>query len=88
MIVTRTPKGWLVILQPDNLARMKAGDPVTIPDLGLMICYEELPQEQLVAKLQGGDPRPYLTRGWQQHPDDFADPVKVGTTEYQKRKHN
>ena len=77
MIMARTPKGLLIILQPDNLARMKAGDPVTIPDLGLTICYEELPQDQLVAKLQN-DPMKYLGRGWQNHPDDYIDATPLG----------
>ena len=71
MIVARTPDGWLIVLQPENLARMKAGDPVTIPDLGLMICYESIPQDKLMEKLKDGDPRKYLTRGWQNHPDDY-----------------
>ena len=70
MILAQTPDGWLIILQPENLARMKQGDPVTIPDLKLTICYEDLPQEKLLKKLEG-DPRKYLTRGWQNHPDDY-----------------
>lgn len=80
MLIAKTPQGWMIILQPDNLARMKAGDPVTIPELGnLMICYEELPQEKLLAKLSGNDPRQYLCRGWQEHPDDFKPWVKATT---------
>lgn len=77
MICTHTPQGWIVILQPENLARMKAGDPVTIPDLKLTICFEELAQDKLVAKLKEGDPRKYLTRGWQVHPDDFRKAKKL-----------
>lgn len=76
MIMARTPEGWMIILQPENLARMKAGDPVTIPDLNLTICYEELSESQLVNKLQG-DPRKYLCRGWQNHPDDYLAPTKL-----------
>ena len=77
MIISITPDGWLIILQPDNLARMKSGDPVTIPDLDMMICYEELPTDKLVAKLKKGDPRKYLCRGWQNHPDDYTEPKKL-----------
>jgi hypothetical protein len=71
MIVAKTSDGLLIILQPDNLARMKVGDPVTIPDFGLTICYEELAQNKLIEKLKSSDPRAYLMRGWQEHPDDF-----------------
>ena len=72
MICANTPSGWLIILQPENLARMKQGDPVTIPDLNITICFEELAQDKLIEKLKAGDPRPYLMRGWSEHPDDFA----------------
>lgn len=75
MIVFKDDKGWVLILQPDNLARMKQGDPVTVPDLGITICFEELPQEKLM-KACALNPRKYLTRGWQEHPDDFG-PAKV-----------
>ena len=77
MIMVKSPEGWIVILQPENLARMKAGDPVTIPDLQLTLCYEELPTEKLVDKLKAGDPRKYLQRGWDVHPDDFSKPKKL-----------
>lgn len=79
MIMAKSPSGWLIILQPENLARMKAGDPVTIPDLGVTICFEELAQEALIEKLKAGDPRKYLMRGWQEHTDDFKMPTKVAT---------
>ena len=79
MIITNSPSGFLIILQPENLARMRAGDPVTIPDLGITICFEELPQEKLIEKLKSGDPRKYLMRGWSEHPDDFAKPTKIAT---------
>lgn len=77
MICTKTPAGWLIILQPENLARMKQGDPVTIPDLNIMLCYEDLPEKQLVEKLKSGNPLAYLCRGWQVHPDDFGDARKL-----------
>lgn len=82
MILIRNPKErteWIVVLQSENLARMKQGDPVTIPDLGLTICFEELPQETLIAKLGEEDPLRYLTRGWAEHPDDFGDVVPIKT---------
>jgi len=78
MIMTKTSDGWVCILQPENLARMKQGDPVTIPDLNITICYEEVPTEKLIEKLQFGAMK-YLTRGWQNHPDDYGKAVKIGT---------
>lgn len=78
MIMAQTSQGWLIILQPENLARMKVGDPVTIPDLGITICFEELPQDKLIEKLKQPDGGKYLIRGWQEHPDDFVKPTKIG----------
>lgn len=77
MIVFRDDKGWVLILQPENLARMEQGDPVTIPDLGIMICFESLSPDKLMQAC-AVNPRKYLTRGWQEHPDDFGPAVKIG----------
>lgn len=84
MIMARTPDGWLIIIRPENLARMKVGDPITIPDLHLMICYEDIPQDTLMKKMEG-DPRPYLTRGWQNHPDDYGKVTKIGTATHEQK---
>ena len=55
---------------------MKQGDPVTIEQLNLVICYEDLPTEQLVEKCKV-NPMSYLCRGWQEHPDDYAKPQRI-----------
>jgi hypothetical protein len=75
MIIAKTPDGLLIVLQPDNLARMKQGDPATIPNLGITICFEDLSDEKLREKLQSPDGMKYLKRGWQNHPDDFREPT-------------
>lgn len=69
-LVFKDQKGLVLVLEPENLARMKAGDPFTVPDLNLTVCYEELPQDKLVKAL-ADNPRKYLERGWQNHPDDY-----------------
>ena len=79
MLIARDPDGWIIVLQPENLARMKQGDPVTIPDLRLTICFEELKEDALVEKVRT-NPRKFLTRGWQNHPDDYGEPKRVITT--------
>jgi hypothetical protein len=76
VLLAKTSLGLTIILQPDNLARMKQGDPVTIPDFGITVCFEQLPEAQLIEKLKA-DPVPYLTRGWTEHPDDFKKPQLV-----------
>ncbi len=78
MLIAETPGGWLIVLRPENLARMKHGDPATVPSLGLMICYEEISDAALKEKLQSPEAVKYLTRGWAEHPDDFEE-IKLFT---------
>lgn len=70
----------ILILGPENLERMKTGDPAEfiakqsgkhLVNPKLLICYEE-PSPQLTQLLQGGDLRKiieYLQRGWKFRPE-------------------
>lgn len=72
----------IVILAPDNLARMKQGDPAEVKlsnvrkagkqlkDPAIYICYEE-PSPKFNRLIQSGDLRTfleYLQRGWKFRP--------------------
>lgn len=73
----------IVILGPDNLARMKEGDPaelqlkqvllsgIKLVDPTILLCYEE-PSRQLNALLQSSDVKgliEHLQRGWKFRPE-------------------
>lgn len=70
----------IVILRPDNLERMKEGDPAeislrqsskTLLNPTLLICYEE-EMPQLSQLIHSGDLKAivkYLQRGWKFRPD-------------------
>jgi len=76
MLIAKKGDQVIVILQPENLARMKQGDPVTIEQLNLVLCYEDISTEQLVEKCKV-NPMSYLCRGWQEHPDDYTEPQRI-----------
>lgn len=74
MILGIIGKQLTLIIQKENLDRMKKGDPMFLDlgeDLRLMVCYEELTNKEIKATLT--DPKmamAYLTRGYKDLPGD------------------